>query len=135
MSKLHKDLDDLKSQVEKAYSHGVSIEDAERFAAKCLSAQITIAEELITADLDARMKKNGVKAIKAAIWHEAATKDEKKPSDKMLDSIVDMNKLVQDEQAGFDRADAEKDNLNVLLGIFRDAHIYFRSISKNAYNG
>lgn len=126
------DLKLLKRQVESAYESGVTVEDAERFAAKCLGAQITIAEALAVADLDSRMKKNGVKAVKAAIWHRAATDGDKKPSDKMLDAIVDMDKIVQDEQRSFDIADSHKDSLKVLLDIFKDGHIYFRNIGRNS---
>lgn len=129
------ELDILKKQVEQAYESSVTMEEAERFAAKCLSAQLSIAEQLSKADLDSRFKKNGLKALKAAIWHESATQGDKKPSDKHLDAMVDMNKLVQTEQSEFDKADSYKESLYILLGIFKDAHIYFRGISKGSYNG
>ncbi len=129
---LQDEFEALKVQVLKAYEQGVTVEDAERFAAKCLGAQMKLAEDLELSDLDARMRKNGLKAVKAAIWHDAATSGDKKPSDKALDAIVDMNKLVQDEQNAFDRADAHKDSLEVYLNIFRESHIYFRNIGRNS---
>ena len=124
----------LKSEVELAYDEGVSMERAERLAAKCLGAQLRIAERLATADLDARMKKNGLKTVKANAYMRAATSAEKKPTESMIDAMITQDKDVANSAEWYDRADAEKESLTIYLGIFRDAHIYFRGIAKGRYD-
>lgn len=124
---------DLEKQCAEAYESGVTIPEAERLAARCIQAQIVIARELQRLDLDARMKKNGVKAIKANAYLEEITKHDKKPSDTLLEQAVVINELVKAEQKEFDKAESNSQNLSILLGIFKDAHIYFRGISKGRY--
>lgn len=130
---IRRECEALKRILDKAYQEPTLMGDAEMLAARFLSAQMLIADELRKVDLDSRMKKNGVKALKAATWYAAATADEKKPSDKLLDSVVDKDSLVQAEQDKYDRADAYRENLQTYLGIFKDAHIYFRGIAKGRY--
>lgn len=125
--------EELKEIVDRAYRESVLIDEAEKLAARFLSAQMLIADELRRADLDARMRKNGVKTLKAAIWYEAATKEDKKPSDKQLDALVERDSLVSKEQKAFDQADVYCECLNNYLNIFKDAHIYFRGISRGRY--
>lgn len=124
---------ELENDIKAAYEQGVTMEQAERLAAKFLAAQVAIGEELRTADLNARMRKSGVKAVKAAVYLEAATKGDKKPSDVMLGAIVDSDKLVNDEQAGLDEAEVNRNALDNYLSVCREAHIYFRSIAKGRF--
>lgn len=124
---------ELQNVIESAYNQGVTLPEAEKLAARFLSAQMTIAQALQDADLNARMKKTGVKAIKAAIYMEAATKDPKKPSDTLLEHLVNMNALVMNEQSGMDTAEVELDNLQNYFNIFREGHIFFRGIAKGRF--
>lgn len=125
----------LEGKIQESYEQGVTLESAERLAAEFLHAQISVSAELKKADLDSRMRKSGVKAIRAAIYMEAATKDTKKPSDVMLEAIVNMNELVIGEQKSFDDAEAEKDSLERYYNIFREAHIHYRNVSKGRFDG
>ncbi len=120
----------LTKEIKEAYEVGVSLEHAEKLAAKFLHAQLIVGEQLRTVDLDARMKKSGVKAIKAAVYLEAATKTEKKPSDVMLDAIVNTNELVMGEQKLLDTAEVNKAALENHLNVFRESHIFFRGVAK-----
>lgn len=124
---------ELTSIIQQAYESSVTIQEAEKFAALFLHAQIQVGDELSKADMDSRMRKNGLKAVKAAVYMEAATKTEKKPSDVMLEAVVNMNELVTGEQEGFDRAEVERDRLQNLLNVYRDAHIYFRALAKGRF--
>ena len=126
---------ELETVVQDAYENGVTLTEAEKLAAKMLGAQIAIARALENTDLDARMRKNGVKAIKAAVYMDELTKHEKKPAEGFLEHAVNLNKMVADEQTAYDTADARKDALFTYLGIFKDAHIYFRGVAKGAFNG
>jgi hypothetical protein len=133
-SQVHNEFGELAGDVQRAYEEGVSIEEAERLAAKFLGAQMKVAEELASVDLDARMKKNGMKATRSAVYMAAATAVEKKPSEGFLENTVNLDKMVQGAQERFDAADARKEALSIYLGIFKDAHIYFRGIAKGNYS-
>lgn len=130
---LEQELAECRRIITEAYESAVMMSDAELHAARFLGMQMLVADELAKADLDSRMRKNGVKALKAAIWFDAATKDEKKPSDKQLDATVDKDPKVQDEQRAYDGADARREALYNWLGILKDGHIFFRGIAKGKY--
>lgn len=127
--------EELTSEITAAYEESVTIPQAEKLAAKFLSAQMKIATELAIADLDARMKKAGAKRIRAAVYYNEATKDAKKPSDAFLQAIVDASEIVEGEQKSLDEAEVDRDLLENYFSIFREAHIYFRGIAKGRFDG
>ena len=133
MANLSEFIEECTKIIELAYTEGVTIGDAEKYAAKFLHAQILIANELKEVDLDARMRKSGVKAIRAAVYLEEVKKNEKKPSDTLLEAIVNSTKLVQDEQDAFDASEVKRNELDNYLNVFKDAHIYMRGIAKGKY--
>lgn len=126
---------ELEESVQAVYEDGVTIEQAEKLAAKMLGAQMKIAMQLASIDLDSRMKKNGVKSVKAAVYMDEISKHEKKPAEAYLENAVNLNELVCKEQDSYERSDAEKNALSTYLGIFKDAHIYFRTVAKGNFNG
>lgn len=121
--------------VKEAHTTGVTMDQAEKYAARFLGAQLTIAAELAGLDIDARMKKNGMKAAKAQAYLDICRASDKKPSDVYIEQEVTLNSTVCTTVDMFDRADARKENLTLYLGIFKDAHVYFRGIAKGTYNG
>lgn len=125
--------EDLENDIKKTYEEGVSLDQAEKLAAKFLYAQIKITEALSVQDLDTKMKKSGVKAVRAAIYMSEATKGEKKPSDTFLQSLVDMNEIVGTEQRSLDESEVKRNSLENYFNIFKDAHVYFRQISKGRF--
>lgn len=131
--KLKAMFEELTSAIQNSYEDGVSIEQAEKLAAKFLHAQILVSNELSKLDLDARMRRTGVKAIKAAVYHEEATKGDKKPSDAFLQSLVDKSQEVILAQDDYDKAEVEKDSLQNYFNIFKEAHIFYRGISKGRF--
>lgn len=132
MSKFKELCEDLTKQIQDSYETGITVEEAEKLAGKFLYAQIQVSEELRKVDLDARMKKSGVKAIRAAIYLEEVGKSDRKPSDVMLEAIVNRNELVQAEQLGHDEAEVLKNQLDNYMSVFGNAHIYFRNIGKGS---
>lgn len=126
-------INELEAKIVDSYENGVTLEGAEKLAGEFLVAQIHISKELKKSDLNSRMRKSGVKAVRAAIYMEAATKGDKKPSDVMLEAGVNMNELVQGEQNAFDEAEAERDELERLYNICREAHVHFRAIAKGRF--
>ncbi len=126
---------DLESEIEASYTNGVSLEEAEKLAGRFLGAQLAVSGELRKADLDSRMRKTGVKAVRAAIYMDAATKPDKKPTEAMLSSIVDTNEVVQSEQNSLDEAEVLRDDLKRYYDVFGNAHVHFRTIAKGNFGG
>lgn len=124
---------ELTNIIQSAYESSVTIQEAEKLAARFLHAQIMVAEELRTADLDSRMRKTGLKAVKSAIRMEEVRKHEKKPTEGALDDLVNTNEMVNQEQEAFDTSEVNRDLLQNYLNIFKDGHLYFRGISKGRY--
>lgn len=125
--------EELTIDIQYAYDNSISLDFAEKLAAKFLIGQIEAGKELQAADLDTRMRKSGLKAVKAAVYVEAATKSEKKPTEAMLSATVDMDKLVVGEQQAFDCAEVWKNQLENYIDVFRNAHIYFRGMAKGRF--
>ena len=121
---------ELEKIIEEAYTSNVSIEDAEKNAALFLSAQLQISKRLHQVDLDSRMRKTGLKTIKAGVYLEEVKKSDKKPSDTMLEQIINSSQLVKVSQDQFDESEAELAELQRIFGVMKEAHVYFRTMSK-----
>lgn len=130
MTKFEQMCERLQNKIIDAYENGVTLEDAERAAAEFLHGQLAVSAELKKASLSARMRKTGVKAVRAAIYLKEATKDSKKPSDVLLGALIDSDTIVQGEQEEYDKAEVDSDELERLYNVFREAHIFFRSVSR-----
>jgi len=124
---------ELTSVLQNAYKEGVTMDEAEKLAAKFLYAQVKASQELAESDLDTRMRKTGLKSVKAAVYMENAKKEMKKPSDVMLEASVNLDEIVQKEQESFDMAEVRRDKLQNYFNIFKEAHIYFRGIAKGRF--
>ncbi len=134
MEKFNSLCSQLEAKILVAYEEGTTLEQAERLAAEFLYAQLQVSSELSKLDLSSKMRKTGVKAVKAAIYMDAATKDPKKPSDVMLQAIVDMNEVVQSEQNEFDKAEVSRAELERIYDVFLNAHIFFRGVARGNFN-
>lgn len=135
MNKQFQDLcKELEHAIEHSYTSGTSLEDAERLAAKFLFAQMAVSEQLKNADLDSRMRKTGVKAIRAAVYLEIVRSSEKKPTETQIASTVDTDDLVLGEQKAFDTAEVIRNDLERYYNIFGNAHIYYRGIAKGNFS-
>lgn len=122
----------LEASIKDAYESSVTVDDAERLAAKFLYGQMQVAQALRSQDLDARMKKSGLKAIKAAVYLAEVGKAEKKPTEAALTSLIDTDGLVQDNQNLLDTAEVDRDLLKSYFDIFNNAHIHFRGVAKGS---
>lgn len=126
-------LKDLESKIQEAYTKGVTLEEAERLAAEFLHAQLWISAQLKKADLDSRMKKSGVKAIRAALYLETVKSSDKKPTEAAIDATLNSNELVIGEQRLLDEAEVDKAELERYYDVFANAHIFFRGVSKGRF--
>jgi len=123
----------LENEIQASYETGVTSESAEKLAGEFLFAQFKVSAEIKAVDLDARMRKAGLKAVKASVYMEAATKSEKKPTEAMIEAIINSTPLVNSEQAELDKAEVTRDSLERYYSIFREAHIHFRTICKGNF--
>lgn len=124
---------ELEEKIKKTYQEGVTLDEAEKLAAEFLAAQMEVGRILAALSLDAKMKKSGSKFIRGTVYLQHATKDEKKPSDTLLLARVDTDKLVGENQDLLNSADAVVEELSGYLSVFKDAHIYFRGLSRGRF--
>ena len=124
---------ELEEKIQKSYEEGVTMEAAEKLAGEFLVAQLRTSEELKSADLDSRLRKTGVKAVRAAIYLDIVQKSEKKPTEAQIEATINTDKIVSSEQESFDKAEVERDSLERYYNIFREGHIHFRGISKGKF--
>lgn len=123
----------LETKIKNSYEQGVTTEEAERLAGEFLYAQLKVSEELKKSDLDSRMKKTGVKSIRAAIYLDIVQKSDKKPTEAGISALIDTDKIVVDEQQGLDTAEVNRDNLERYYSVFQNAHIHFRTVAKGKF--
>lgn len=121
---------ELENIIKNAYESGVTLDEAERLAGNFLYAQMQVSGELAKISLDARMRKSGLKAIRAAIYLEESKKGDKKPTEAALAALVDANDIVHGEQARFDESEVLAEELERYYNIFQQAHVYFRQMSR-----
>lgn len=125
----------LVEKIKSSYESGITTIEAEKLAGEFLYAQIQVSTQLAKLDLDAKMRKSGVKAVRSAVRSEEVKKHEKKPTESALDDVVNLNEIVQSEQDKLDNAEVSRDELDRLFNIFKEAHIHFRTIAKGSFNG
>ena len=124
---------ELKATIDRVYNEGCTVLEAERLAAKTLSVRLEISDRIKEVDLDARMKKHGIKAIRAKEYMDELAKYDKKPAEGLLEHAVNLSELVGAAEGLYNNADTEVDRLKTYLGVFSDAHIFFRTIAKGSY--
>lgn len=121
---------ELETIIQKTYTEGVTLDEAERLAGNFLHATMQVSSELSRADLDARTRKSGVKAVRAAIYLNIVQGAEKKPTEAQITATIDTDTLVSQEQDALDNAEVLKAELERFYDIFNSAHVYFRQISR-----
>lgn len=126
--------EELTADIKNAYESSPTIEEAEKLAAKFLHAQLLVSSELKMLDLDARMKKSGNKAIRAVVYLNEVKQADKKPSDTMLQMIVDDSQIARDAQDELDVAEVKRNEYENYLSVFKEAHIFFRGIAKGRFD-
>lgn len=120
----------LKDKIKTAYTEIILTQDAEKLAGEFLFAQLETSGQISRADLDARMRKSGLKAVRAAVYAEICSKAEKKPTESQLEHALNSHELVNSEQNELDKAEVERDELLRLFGIFNSSHVYYRQIGR-----
>jgi hypothetical protein len=127
--------DQLERKIQATYEEGVSPEQAEKLAAEFLRAMMVVSEELKKKDLDSRMRKSGVKAVRAKVYLTIVDKAEKKPTETQIASMIDVDSIVCSEQDSLDNAEVARDDLKRYYDVFQHAHVFFRGVAKGQFNG
>jgi hypothetical protein len=126
-------IEQLLEKIKSSYESGVTRGEAEKLAGEFLYAQAMLAETLKVSDLDARMQKSGLKAIRSAVRQEEIKKHDKKPTENHLEDVVNMDNIVKTSQDLLDSAEVERDYQKSIFDIFGNAHIHFRAVSRGSY--
>src|ERR1700728_1160316 len=123
----------LEEKIKSTYTEGTTQDEAEKLAAEFLHAQIEVSHELKKSALDARMRKSGVKAVRASAYLDIVKAADKKPTETQIESMINTDSLVAKEQDGLDKSEVERDEFERYYSIFREAHIYYRGLSKGRF--
>lgn len=119
----------LEAKIQSAFETGISLEDAEKLSSEFLYANLMLSSELKKIALDARMRKAGVKSIRAAIYLDIVQKSDKKPTEAQITAMIDTDPLVTGEQSSYDDAEVNAEHLERIYRTFENAHILYRKIS------
>lgn len=127
--------EELEQDIRNAYEKATDEDEAKHLAAKFLLAQLDAGRELANLDLDARMKKTGLKACKGTAYLQFASVADggKKPTEATLTSFIDTDKSVIAEQDRLDKAEVERNLVQNYLNVFSEAHIFFRKLSDKRF--
>lgn len=121
---------ELEVEIQQAYKESITLDQSEKLAGNFLHATLQVSSELRKADLDARTRKSGTKAVRAAIYLNIVQNSDKKPTEATISATIDTNEVVVSEQSALDVAEVDRAELERLYDIFNQAHIYFRQMSK-----
>lgn len=126
--------EELEKEIVDSYTEILTTDKAESLAGKFLHAQLIVSQELKKADLDARMRKSGLKAIQAAVYLTETQGKDKKPTEAALQHTINTTEAVNSEQDKFDSAEVDRNELERYYNIFTNAHIFYRGVSKGRFN-
>lgn len=124
---------ELENDIKRAATKNLEVDEAERLAAKFLLARLEVGKLLRQQDLDARLAKNALKTEKAIVYLGEVKKNERKPSDVLLEHTIQLDEGVAGAQRSFDQAEVDRDNLQDYYSTFHEAHLYFRGIAKGRF--
>lgn len=71
--------------------------------------------------------------MRAAIYTDICSKADKKPTETAIECAINLEQVVQTEQNGLDSAEVDRDALERYYNIFREAHIFYRGVSKGRF--
>lgn len=129
---------ELRADLKLVSDEGVSLEDAERLAAKFADALLELGGmdgHIQRAVLDAKLKKGSYKTFRAKVYLDTVNASEKKPTETMIESIILTNADVSKAEDAYHKAEEYAESLKRTYDVFRDVHIYFRGVAKGAFNG
>jgi hypothetical protein len=122
------------NQLKLASEDKYDAEKADRTASLLLVAQMKLAFLIEDAEMKAKNAKNEVTRIEGEKYFEYKTSNVgKKITENMLTSYVASDQDIFATKSEAVKQEANLKKWNYLLGTLKDAHIYFRNLSKNKW--
>jgi len=119
----------VSKELKLAHREKYEMERAERTAALCLTAQIELSQFLAEAELLAKENKSEVESISSERYYFFKSGAEK-ITDVALNRLVDKDEEVKAAKKEQYSAESDYNKWKSLMGTLKDAHIYFRGVSK-----
>lgn len=104
---------------------------ARKIAALALQVQILMAKFLASKEADGKAAKLDIEGVEAEEYFAAIPKDQKKPSDALLEMAVIKSTSVREARIKHIKAEQEFRQWYFLQSAMKEAHIYFRSIGNS----
>lgn len=122
----------LEEKIKNSYEVSLDLSEAEKLASEFLYAHMVLTREYQRVSLDARMRKAGLKSIKASVYLAEAGQGEKKRSDVLLNALVDVSAIVATSQEAFDTSETTAELIQGWINVVQQGHIHFRQMSKGS---
>ena len=132
---MNKLCEDLKAAIKKGHETDTSVSEAELLACKALDACLALADEIQSIDLKTRMRKAGVRTIRAQAYMDEIAKHDKKPAEGYLDAAIALQSAVQAAEQDLAEHEVELNRLKTYADVFAESHQYFRAIMKAGFGG
>lgn len=123
---------ELIQSLETTYQGGITLGEAEKLAAKALFVMDQLSRELVTKEGDRRLRKAGVKAIRAAIRIAEVKKYDKKPTESQLEDVLNTSEIVLAEESAFDSAEVDSEAYERMYSIAKEIHVYYRGVARGS---
>jgi hypothetical protein len=131
-SDVEKLLDECFTEIEASARAKYDSDKADRTAALFLSAQMKVSFLIESVELKARQAKNEITRIEGQKYFEHKTSaSDKKLTENMLSSLVAKEPEVVSAKNECATQEASLKKWNYVMNTLRDAHVYFRNVSKN----
>jgi hypothetical protein len=125
-------IEQLQKRVSEVYENGTTVSQSEEITHELADAEFKLVTMITPLDLDARMRRHGVKQIRAAVYLDIIKNSEKKPTEAQIAAMVDSDSLVSDAQKGYDGAEAALAEAERLLDAVHNSQVVFRTLMKES---
>lgn len=125
-------IEKLLAELNAAYVAPYDPDKAERTAAAFLTAQFELARFISSVEVRARNLKRDVERVSAETYYkykDSAT--DRKLTEVAINQLVSKDPAVLDAKSEHNEADAETKKWNLVFGILRDGHYFFRNVAKH----
>jgi len=129
-------IDKCMSEIEKAAEEKLDPDNAEKVAALFLYVQLKLANLIEQVELKAKQAKNEVSRVESEKYFEC--KNSSAASDKKITEATLTNYVLKDADVTQSKKDAaelesELKKWNYIINILKDGHVFFRNLSKKAW--
>ncbi len=126
MQNLDEVIKDMTDKMKIIKEVGVDSSTADALAADFALARLAAIEVRKEIELKAKLKKTSVEAVRGSIYLDIVSKSEKKPTESMLEHILNTDKIVVGEENSLAKLEVETKALTEYADIFKDMHILCR---------